>query len=94
MKPLFAALIVSGLVLAPAAFAEDAVDNQKLLEKGKLTMPVLAIGGDHSYGARLATEIGFAANDVRSAVIKDSGHWIMEEQPAQAIALITAFVGK
>jgi pimeloyl-ACP methyl ester carboxylesterase len=77
-----------------AAFAEDAVDNQKLLEKGKLTMPVLAIGGDHSYGARLATEIGFAANDVRSAVIKDSGHWIMEEQPAQAIALITAFVGK
>ena len=77
-----------------AAFADDAVDNQKLLEKGKLTMPVLAIGGDHSYGARLATEIGFAATDVRSAVITDSGHWIMEEQPAQAIALITAFVGK
>jgi pimeloyl-ACP methyl ester carboxylesterase len=57
-------------------------------------MPVLAIGGDHSYGAKLATEIGFAATDVRSAVITDSGHWIMEEQPAQAIALITAFVGK
>jgi len=77
-----------------AAFAEDAVDNQKLLEKGKLTMPVLAIGGDHSYGDKLATEVGFAAADVRAAVIKDSGHWIMEEQPAQAIALITAFVGK
>ena len=24
-------------------------------------MPVLAIGGDHSYGAHLATEVGFAA---------------------------------
>ncbi len=36
-----------------AAFAEDAVDNQKLLaDGGKLTMPVLAIGGDHSYGAQ------------------------------------------
>ena len=57
-------------------------------------MPVLAIGGDHSYGAQIATEIGFAATDVRSGVIKDSGHWIMEEQPAQAIALITAFIGK
>jgi pimeloyl-ACP methyl ester carboxylesterase len=77
-----------------AAFAQDALDNQKLLEKGKLTMPVLAIGGDQSYGARLATEVGFAAANVRSAVVKDSGHWIMEEQPAQAIAIITSFLGK
>ena len=43
------------------------------------------IGGDHSYGAHLATEVGFAAADVRAAVIKDSGHWIMEEQPEQAV---------
>ena len=78
-----------------AAFADDAIDNQKLLaETGKLKMPVLAIGGDHSYGAALATEIGFAASDVRSGVIKDSGHWIMEEQPDQAVALITSFIGK
>jgi pimeloyl-ACP methyl ester carboxylesterase len=78
-----------------AAFADDAVDNQKLLaEKGKLTMPVLAIGGDHSYGDKLAVEVAFAATDVRAAVIKDSGHWIMEEQPAQATALITAFLGE
>jgi pimeloyl-ACP methyl ester carboxylesterase len=75
-----------------AAFAQDAIDNQKLLAKGKLTLPVLAIGGDHSYGARLATEIGFAASDVRSAVIDNSGHWIMEEQPQQAIATIVPFL--
>jgi pimeloyl-ACP methyl ester carboxylesterase len=55
-------------------------------------MPVLAIGGDHSYGARLATEVAFAAANVRSAVISDSGHWIMEEQPGEAIALILSFV--
>jgi pimeloyl-ACP methyl ester carboxylesterase len=55
---------------------------------------VLAIGGDHSYGAQLATEIGFAATNVRSGVIANSGHWIMEEQPAQAVALITAFLGE
>ena len=75
-----------------AAFAQDAIDNQKLVAKGKLTLPVLAIGGDHSYGAQLATEIGFAASNVRSAVISNSGHWIMEEQPQQAIALIVAFL--
>ncbi len=55
-------------------------------------MPVLAIGGDHSYGANLATEVGFAAADVRAAVIQDSGHWIMEEQPQQAVALIRSFL--
>jgi pimeloyl-ACP methyl ester carboxylesterase len=60
--------------------------------KGKLKIPVLAIGGDHSYGAHLATEIGFAASDVRSAVISDSGHWIMEEQPEQALAVILSFL--
>jgi pimeloyl-ACP methyl ester carboxylesterase len=75
-----------------AAFAQDAIDNQELLKKGKLAMPVLAIGGDHSYGAALATEVGFAAANVRSAVITNSGHWIMEEQPQQAIAVITSFL--
>jgi pimeloyl-ACP methyl ester carboxylesterase len=75
-----------------AAFAQDAIDNQKLVAQGKLTLPVLAIGGDHSYGAHLATEISFAASDVRSAVINNSGHWIMEEQPQQAIAIIVPFL--
>jgi pimeloyl-ACP methyl ester carboxylesterase len=76
-----------------AAFAQDAIDNEKLLaEKGKLTMPVLAIGGDHSYGAKLTTEFGFAAANVRGAVIANSGHWIMEEQPDQAIAVILPFL--
>src|SRR6516162_4905455 len=75
-----------------AAFAQDAVDNQQLVARGKLKMPVLAIGGDHSYGAHLATEIGFAAADVRAAMIKDSGHWIMEEQPEQAVTIILPFL--
>jgi pimeloyl-ACP methyl ester carboxylesterase len=75
-----------------AAFTQDAVDNRVLVAKGKLTMPVLAVGGDHSFGAQLAAEVGFAATDVRAAVIKDSGHWIMEEQPEQALAIILSFL--
>ena len=43
-------------------------------------------------GAHLATEIGFAAEDIRAAVIKDSGRWIMEEQPEQAISVILSFL--
>ena len=75
------------------AFARDADENRALFAKvGKLRLPVLAIGGDHSFGASMQTELEFVASDVQGAVITDSGHWIMEEQPQQAIAIITKFI--
>ena len=46
----------------------------------------------HCYGLHLATEIGFAAANVRAAVIEHSGHWIMEEQPEQAVTVILSFL--
>ncbi len=76
-----------------AAFAQDAADNRALFARvGKLRMPVLAIGGDHSYGASMKTELEFVASDVQGVVIVNAGHWIMEEQPEQAITAITTFV--
>ncbi len=75
------------------AFPQDSKDNQDFVaHAGKLQMPVLAIGGASSYGAKLATEIGFAADHVQSAVIADSGHWLMEEQPAATMAAIEGFL--
>jgi pimeloyl-ACP methyl ester carboxylesterase len=55
-------------------------------------MPVLAIGGDHSYGASMQTELASVASAVQGAVITNSGHWIMEEQPQQAISVILPFI--
>ncbi len=52
-------------------------------------MPVLAIGGDHSLGATMAYIMRFAADDVRQVVVKDSGHWLMEEQAQPIIAAIS-----
>jgi pimeloyl-ACP methyl ester carboxylesterase len=76
-----------------AAFARDAEENKALFAKvGRLRMPVLAIGGDHSYGARMQSELEFVASNVQGAVITNSGHWIMEEQPKQAIDTITQFI--
>ena len=75
-----------------AAFTQDAIDNRQLAATGKLKMPVLAIGGDHSFGPGLATEIGFVAANVRAAVIENCGHWIMEEQPERAVTLILSFL--
>jgi pimeloyl-ACP methyl ester carboxylesterase len=78
-----------------AAFPQDAKDNvATFASKGKLKMPILAIGGDHSYGPAMKTELQFLARNVKGAVIKDSGHWIMEEQPDQAVQLIKEFLGE
>jgi pimeloyl-ACP methyl ester carboxylesterase len=78
-----------------AAFSQDAKDNQALFAKvGKLQLPVLAIGGDHSYGSSMKTEIASVATHVDGAVIDDCGHWIMEEQPEQVIRIIETFLRK
>jgi len=78
-----------------AAFARDAEENKASFAKhGKLDIPVLAIGGDHSYGTNMKTELEYVATNVDGAVIKDSGHWIMEEQPQQAIDLIVPFLNR
>ena len=75
-----------------AAFSQDAEDNKAMLAKGgKLKMPILAIGGDHSYGANMKTELESVATNVQGGVIKDSGHWIMEEQRQQALDLLVPF---
>ncbi len=75
------------------AFAQDAADNKDLLAKnGKLTMPVLAIGAEKSFSTAMAGEIRFVASDVTGAVVPNSGHWLMEEQPAATIAVITDFI--
>lgn len=73
------------------AFHQDAIDNQTFL-KNKLTMPVLAVGGDHSFGLMMATVMRFAATDVRAGTISDSGHWIMDENPKETTALVSSFL--
>ncbi|MDB5414582.1 MAG: alpha/beta hydrolase [Rubritepida sp.] len=75
-----------------AAFDQDAIDNKALLARGKLAMPVLAIGGAMSFGPTMAAVMRFAAEDVTEGVIADAGHWLMEEQPAATVAAITAFL--
>lgn len=78
-----------------AAFDQDAVDNRAYLAAGgKLSMPVLAIGGEKSFGPAMAAVMRAAATNVTEGVIPDSGHWIMEENPAATTAMIRAFLDK
>ena len=53
-----------------AAFDQDALDNQQFLAKGKLAMPVLAIGGEKSFGATMAKIMQFAASNPFIAMVR------------------------
>jgi len=78
-----------------AAFNQDAIDNKALLaEKGKLTMPVLALGGDKSFGTAEADVLRVVATNVTMGIVSDSGHWIMDENPQATTALILDFLAK
>ncbi|HEY4214298.1 MAG TPA: alpha/beta hydrolase [Steroidobacteraceae bacterium] len=75
-----------------AAFDRDVTDNRAAVARGRLQMPVLAIGGDHSLGSTMAYIMRFAADNVREVVIKDSGHWLMEEQTQPTVGAIAQFL--
>jgi pimeloyl-ACP methyl ester carboxylesterase len=75
-----------------AAFNQDAADNKVFAQGPKLAMPILAIGGDKSFGTMQADVMRFVASDVTVQVIANSGHWLMEEQPETTVAAIKAFV--
>jgi len=75
------------------AFDQDAIDNRQFLATvGPLSMPVLAIGGEKSFGTMMAVVARAAASNVQGVVILRSGHWLMEENPSDTIAAIAEFL--
>ena len=73
------------------AFAQDARDNE-IFQQTKLTVPVLAIGGEKSFGATEAVVMRNVALDVTGVVIPGAGHWLMEESPAATSSVIRDFL--
>ena len=80
-----------------AAFAQfrsirqDALDNEPVLQK-HLSMPVLAVGGEKSFGNNEAIVMRNAADNVTEVVIPAAGHWLMEEAPAPTIKAVRDFI--
>jgi len=74
------------------AFDQDAMDNKAFVGKGMLTMPILAVGGEKSFGPMMATVMRAAATNVQGAIVPNSGHWLMEENPAATIKLVEDFL--
>jgi pimeloyl-ACP methyl ester carboxylesterase len=73
------------------SFLQAAKDFAELSQT-KLTMPVLTIGGDKSLGVALGQQTKLVATDVTVVVLKDTGHWLLEENPKEATDALQKFL--
>jgi pimeloyl-ACP methyl ester carboxylesterase len=74
------------------AFDKDAADNKVFLARGPLKIPVLAVGGEASFGPTMAVVARAAATNVQGTIIPHSGHWLMEENPEGTINAVLVFL--
>ena len=71
----------------------DIANNEAILAKGRLPMPVLALGGTEGWGRgeEVLESCRRVATNVRGGVIANAGHWVPEEQPEVLAAELDAF---
>jgi pimeloyl-ACP methyl ester carboxylesterase len=73
------------------SFLQAAKDFAELSQT-KLTIPILSIGGDKSLGDALGQQAKLVGTDVTVIVLKDTGHWILEERPNETTAALQKFL--
>jgi pimeloyl-ACP methyl ester carboxylesterase len=73
------------------SFLQAAKDFAQL-SRTKLTMPVLTIGGEKSLGEALGQQTKLVATDVTVVVLKDTGHWVLEERPKETTEALEKFL--
>jgi pimeloyl-ACP methyl ester carboxylesterase len=73
------------------SFTQAAKDFEEL-SKTKLNMPVLAIGGEKANGELLGQQMKLVTSDVTMIVLKNTGHWVLEENPTETIAALMNFL--
>ena len=73
------------------SFRQAAKDFEQLAQT-RLTMPVLSIGGEKSLGEALAQQMKLVASDVTVVVLKNTGHWLLEERRKQTTDALVEFL--
>jgi len=71
---------------------QQAASDFAELSRTKLTMPVMAIGGEKANGELLGLQMKLVANNAKMVVLKNTGHWVMEEQPEQTTRALLEFL--
>ena len=71
---------------------QQAAKDFAQLSQTKLPMPVLTIGGEKSLGEALGQQTKLVATDVTVVVLKDTGHWVLEERPKETTEALQKFL--
>lgn len=71
---------------------QQAAKDFAQLSQTKLTMPVLAIGGEKANGAVLGQQMKIVAADATMVVLKNTGHWVLEENPKETTDALMKFL--
>jgi pimeloyl-ACP methyl ester carboxylesterase len=69
---------------------QDAADNRQFAAT-KLPIPVLTIEGDKAMGGALEIQAKIIASNVTSIILRDTGHWLMEQRPEELKAKLKDF---
>jgi pimeloyl-ACP methyl ester carboxylesterase len=84
-----------GRMAAGFAYFSSFIDTAKdfaELSKTTLTIPVLTVGGEKSLGEFQGAQLKLVASDVTVVVLKDTGHWVLEEQPQETTDALVKFL--
>lgn len=73
------------------SFEQDAEDFARL-GGARLAMPLLVLSGEKAGGTSLIEQARMIATNVCGEIVKDAGHWLMEEAPDVVIPAIRDFV--
>jgi pimeloyl-ACP methyl ester carboxylesterase len=73
------------------SFGQAARDFAQLSQT-KLSMPALAIGGDKANGELLGQQMRVVASDATVVVLKNTGHWVLEENPQGTTGALMNFL--
>lgn len=97
-QPYIHAMKRPGLVRSSASVYRSVYDAalrmRALIASGKLTIPVLSISGQFSFGtAQRGFVEGFASNIVSDVVLENSGHFVAEEEPQRLMEALGKFFG-
>jgi pimeloyl-ACP methyl ester carboxylesterase len=71
---------------------QQAAKDFAQLSQAKLTMPVLAIGGEKANGQVLGEQMKLVATNATMIVLKDCGHWVLEEKPKETTDALMKFM--
>lgn len=73
------------------AFEKDAEDFARFAQT-PLAMPMLVLTGERASGDFLIQQGRLVATNVEGVVVRNSGHWLMEEAPNQVIPKLVEFL--